>query len=643
MIYYVSNQDYIGSSEDQFQKASVKDALLFCHQNKILGVDTENQGLHPVFDKHLVLVFGNQVDQYVIDCQSVDVRRFKNWLESPRYTKIFHNLKYDYGFMYHHGISMEGTRCTLLRHKVRYGGLQYKSSLDSLLDKFLGVQMDKTTRNSFIGHEGPLSVAQILYAAGDVQYLIPLWNKFEDMLIKDNQLEVARLEEEAAMSFSEIEYNGLEWDRDMWMDLYRENHEIYDSKLKEMDQVVFSDPMFAPVKGDGEKDMINSVVQGDLFTPTEEIRKVKINWGSPQQRLKIFQCIDPKITSTKVDNLKPFLYLHPLLKQSVSANEYYKSVTSYGEKFQEHVDKDGKVRTKINQILQTGRISCSKPNMQQIPAKEIFGNRFRNCFKAPEGWVFVSSDFSSQELCIIATGSEDPVWLGALERGEDLHSTAAEIVYGKEWEDAALEGCAFTSSRQKCSCPTHKRLRTACKSVNFGLAYGMGAPALAGELMISKKEAEDLIKRYFEAFPTIKRYLEALGGFGVSNGYAKTFPPFNRKRRYRGWRSGMDQSRKQDRVVLGAIERQSKNHPFQGTGGDQTKTALVLIRRKIKELGWPVKIVMQVHDQVDTICHKEYAERWKEEMTQCMEEAALTSIPSGLLKAETNISDRWQK
>lgn len=114
--------------------------------------------------------------------------------------------------------------------------------------------------------------------------------------------------------------------------------------------------------------------------------------------------------------------------------------------------------------------------MQQIPANDDVGNRYRNCF-IPDGpdWVFVDSDYSSQELCVIASLSGDPVWLGALKRGEDLHSVCAELVYGKEWIDGAEANCGFYAVKpdgslvkDKCKCKKHKKLRTAVKTINFG-------------------------------------------------------------------------------------------------------------------------------------------------------------------------------
>jgi hypothetical protein len=115
-----------------------------------------------------------------------------------------------------------------------------------------------------------------------------------------------------------------------------------------------------------------------------------------------------------------------------------------------------------------------KLNMQQIPAD----NLYRNCFiPGIPDYVFVSSDYSSQELNIIAHGSQDPVWIQALKEGKDLHSVCAELVYGKKWEEAKNDDCLYYAlgedglpMKEKCDCKAHKKLRNGVKSINFGLA-----------------------------------------------------------------------------------------------------------------------------------------------------------------------------
>ena len=170
----------------------------------------------------------------------------------------------------------------------------------------------------------------------------------------------------------------------------------------------------------------------------------------------------------------------------------------------------------------------------------------------------------------------------------------------------------------------------------------MGPNKLADTLQISIEEAKSLIKTYFESFPKIGGFLEKLGNYGKRYGYIKTFPPFNRKRWFDKWYDRIWDNRSSI-MELGTIERASKNTPIQGASADMTKLALVLIHEYIKYNNVPVKLVMTVHDQIDTICHKIYAEEWKLKMTELMERAAVQIVKNGLLKADTHISQVWQK
>jgi DNA polymerase-1 len=276
--------------------------------------------------------------------------------------------------------------------------------------------------------------------------------------------------------------------------------------------------------------------------------------------------------------------------------------------------------------------------MQQIPAD----NKFRNCFVAPEGWSFVSADYSSQELNVIAFGSKDPVWLGALEEGQDLHSTCAELVYGEKWLTSGEDNCNYFLTKGKCNCINHKKLRTNVKTINFGLAYGMGPNKLADTLNISIADAKILISKYFKAFPAIKGFLEKLGNFGKKFGYIKTFPPYSRKRWFTNWYPKI-WAHKSATMELGSIERASKNTPIQGASADMTKRALVLMREHIQTFDIPVKMVMTVHDQIDTICKNDYVNQWKEDMKMVMEWASKEIVTNGLLKAEVTVNNCWTK
>ena len=158
----------------------------------------------------------------------------------------------------------------------------------------------------------------------------------------------------------------------------------------------------------------------------------------------------------------------------------------------------------------------------------------------------------------------------------------------------------------------------------------------------SIEAAKNLIEKYFQAFPSIKGFLDKLGNFGKRFGYIKTFPPYNRKRWFSTWYPKI-WNNKSSMMELGSIERASKNTPIQGASADMTKKALVLVRDCIATNNLPVKVVMTVHDQIDTICKNDYIDTWTVKMQELMELAANQIVTNGLLKAEVTVSNCWEK
>lgn len=382
-----------------------------------------------------------------------------------------------------------------------------------------------------------------------------------------------------------------------------------------------------------------------------------INWNSRDQVLPLFRIIDPGLEGLSKDALGN--YPHAISDDLQEYKNTLKLTTAFGEKFiQEYVERDGRVRSEFNQIVNTGRVSSRRPNMQQIPAKEEVGNRYRNCFLPhDENWVIVDSDYASQELVMIAFISNDPVWLGALRRGEDLHSVCAELVFKDEWKRGAEKDCAYYAVNekgelihQKCKCKKHMSLRSDVKTINFGLAYGMSEFKLARTKQCPVPEAKALIAEYFKTFPRIKKVLDYFGNFAVAKGYIMTLAPFKRKRWFPKWhmrkRNIVPHLRgiKHDKI-LGEIERAGKNTPIQGGAADITKLSLCMIRWYIEDnnLRDRVRLWMQVHDQNSTIARKDYAETWKPKLTELMREAGRVVVTNGLLDAETNITERWSK
>ena len=577
---------------------------------------------------------GDEDHQFVIDTRSVSIEPLREILESKTILKIFHNAKFDYKFIKKWAdITCENVYDTFLTEKVLNCGRDIRYGLANLCLRYLQVDLDKETRNKFIGQEGrPFTDSQITYGAKDVEYLCKI-RTLQLPKIEETKLgNVVDLENKAVLAFADIEYNGLDIDKDAWEVIASESHIEALEIARRLDAFILTGKRFYR--------FVLTHTQGDLFTPVDELRKVDIKWTSPTQVLKVFKVLIPKLENVNGKEMYKYRSKFPIIDTYVKYKEKMKLSTSYGTAFFKFIASDGKIHTNFNQILDTGRVASSKPNMQQIPAD----NRFRNCFTAPKDWCFVSSDYSSQELNVIAFGSKDPVWIDALQKGQDLHSVCADLVYGEKWYDTANEDCAYfvNNAKQKCNCKGHKGLRTNVKTINFGLAYGMGPNKLADTLNISKSDAEVLIEQYFEAFPAIGGFLNKLGNFGKKFGYIKTFPPYNRRRWFPTWYPKI-WNNKSATMELGSIERASKNTPIQGASADMTKIAMVLIRAYIKEQDIPVKVVMTVHDQIDTICEVDFAPTWVQEMTKLMEIAALEIVTNGLLKADTNISKSWEK
>lgn len=621
------------TSSNDFAIGTITDVVNYCENKLELGVDTETEGLD--FTKHKMVMFqiGDAEHQFIIDTRVISIEPLREILESKRVSKILQNAKFDYKFIKKWAdIELENVYDTFLAEKILTCGSGQLCNLAKLTEKYLKIDMPKATQMSFtrIVDGAPFTVSQITYGAKDVEYLSVIKSKQVFQVEKESLQKVLELECEATLAFADIEYNGIGVNKEDWLVIAKSSKEDAISTGLELDELIIDSPKLDA--------FVSKFIQGELFTPQEELRKVDIKWSSPKQVLELFQILVPKLENVNSKEMYKYRKKNPIIDKYVTYKEKMKLSTSYGEEFFKFLAADGKVHTNFNQILDTGRVASRQPNMQQIPGN----NTFRNCFVAPEGYVFVSSDYSSQELNVIAFGSKDPVWLKALEDGQDLHSVCADLVYGSKWVDQAEPDCAYMKNKSKCKCPEHKKLRTNVKTVNFGLAYGMGPQKLADTLSISLKEAKSLIEEYFVAFPAIGTFLDKLGSFGKKFGYIKTFPPYRRKRWFPDWYPKIWDSISA-RNELGSIERASKNTPIQGASADMTKLALIYIRDYINEHKIPVKIVMTVHDQIDTVCKEEYAEEWKTIITELMEQAALKIVTNGLLKADTNISKTWEK
>lgn len=379
---------------------------------------------------------------------------------------------------------------------------------------------------------------------------------------------------------------------------------------------------------------LHLIMKYDQILIDKEIKVLKdtiiFNWTQQIKRLAALKIEHPLLTSTSEKALNRLS--SPIVRKYKEWVKKAKLVSSFGKTFIKYIDADGKVRTSIQQIMATGRISSSNPNLQNLPHVALF----RNPFKADDSnYKLTIADYSSQEVLIAATLADEKAWLTAVKKKWDLHSFNASLIFGQEWTDAAINGCVYVSNKEQCECPEHKKLRTFSKTITFGLIYGMGVMKLAETLNIDKKVASELMKKFFSTFPKIDTFMEDTKRDGLVNKVIETAAPFYRKRHF---------DIPLDEREAASIKRKSGNTVIQGTAADMVKLALHMIKEELDtNPDWDVQIKMQIHDEIICQAPNDKAELWAKKQVEIMELAAEKILGHTLLKSTVIISDQWEK
>jgi DNA polymerase-1 len=310
---------------------------------------------------------------------------------------------------------------------------------------------------------------------------------------------------------------------------------------------------------------------------------------------------------------------HPLAKLLCDYKKYAKQLSSFGNSFLEFVRKStSRVHPSFNQIgADTGRFSCTNPNLQQIPSATI-DPEYRKCFRAPTGRKIVTCDYSQQELRLLASLSGDAKFIKFYEDGVDLHSATASMMFNIPIEKVEKE--------------THRKV---AKTINFGLAYGQGAKKLGETIGASEEEAAAMIEKYFSQFTFIRDWLGAAAENAQKLGYSKTL--LGRKRFYRV----PEQHDKEYKQVLSKIGRMGKNSPIQGSGADMVKIALVLIDNRLQAAGLDAYLINTVHDEIVVEASEQDAEKALEILRDSMVDAGKQLAANVPILAEGGVGDYW--
>ena len=306
--------------------------------------------------------------------------------------------------------------------------------------------------------------------------------------------------------------------------------------------------------------------------------------------------------STDEKTLSKLVGEHPIVPLILEYRACTKLKSTYVDKLPTLIDENGRVHTTYAQAFtETGRLSSSDPNLQNIPIRTERGKLIRKAFVArDEKHVLISADYSQIELRLMAAMSGDEAMLAAFRNGEDIHRDTASRVY-----DVMP---AFVTPEQ----------RSKCKMVNFGIIYGISAFGLSQRLKVPRKEAADLIETYFKLYPKVKVYMESAIAKAREKGYAETI--LGRRRTLRDINSRNATARQ-------AAERDAINTPIQGSAADLIKVAMVKVDRALKAENLRAKMVLQIHDELVFDVPLDEVEKVKEIVTREMTTALDFGVP----------------
>jgi DNA polymerase I-like protein with 3'-5' exonuclease and polymerase domains len=571
---------------------------------QFVAIDIETTGLHP---SPLIISGPHTGRPNKIFCLTIntggsiqlveDMRKVKPILEDKTICKVIHNAQFDSFWLKRlHNIEVRNIWDTRIMEQVIIGDNLPRSVKDEELRKEMSSSLLytleryglATLENKHIGADfakknpnAKLTPQEIDYAKNDVKYLLHLQAMQERRLIKLDLMRVANLENKLVEVLVRMRDRGLGFNEKTWREIAKSNETQYNHLLKKLPPVVS-------------------------------------NWNSPQQVKKFFNSRGIPVESlTGIEDLAEF-YNDPVLNQFIEMRSLFKSTTTYGTSWLTDslkgntVDGDGRVRTDIEQIINTGRMASSHPNLNQLPREGLH----RSAFIPKKGNVFIIGDYSSQEIGIAAAASGEKLWIDAILRREDVHSLTASIISQDEWIKGTEKGCTFP---KKCKCKVHQARREDAKITNFTILYGGGPLNVSKKTKKTLKEATKLVYKFKRTVPKLTKWLENNAKESIKTRMSYSADPFKRRRTLRDPEDWM-------------LSNIGKNNPIQACGANMLKLAMVSMSENI----W---IVLPTHDELAIEVPKKDAKKAMKELKTIMEKAAdyCTGIP-GLIKVEPRIA-----
>lgn len=318
--------------------------------------------------------------------------------------------------------------------------------------------------------------------------------------------------------------------------------------------------------------------------------------------------------STAVDVLERLAPIAPVVSKILDYRQITKLQSTYVIGLQDAILEDGKIHTRyVQDLTQTGRLSSTDPNLQNIPVRLEQGRLIRKAFvPSLENSVLLASDYSQIELRVLAHISQDQHLIEAFQQGADIHTSTAMRVFGIEKAEDVT--------------PNDRRN---AKAVNFGVVYGISDFGLSNNLGISRKEAKNYIDTYFERFPGIKDYMETIVREARDKGYVETL--YKRRRE-------LPDINSRNFNVRNFAERTAINSPIQGSAADILKVAMINLDKALTDAGLSTRMLLQVHDEIVLEVPMAELETVKAMVKETMESAIQLSVP---LIADENEGETW--
>ncbi len=516
-------------------------------------------------------------------------------LTDPKIRKIGQNIKYDYIVLQKEGVTLEGIDLDTMvlsyllepnwgKHNLNKLALNYLQTKTISYEEVVGKGKNELTMNAVdVDRVAP-------YACQDADFALKLGEKLWPK-VKEKKLDslYREIERPLITVLADMETWGVRIDPERLKELSGELQESLDRYERKIFEI------------SGERFNINS--------PSQLAHILFEKLGLPASR----KTKKTKDYSTSVTALQDLAATHPVAQYALDYRQLAKLKSTYADALPLLIHPEtGRIHTSYNQtVAATGRLSSSDPNLQNIPARGEWGQRFREAFIPEKEHLFLAADYSQIELRVLAHLSEDPGLIDTFLKDQDIHEETAHSVFG---DSSALF-------------PEEQRRKA--KIINFSIIYGATAFSLARELGSSNSEAQQFIDLYYEKYPKVKEFLEKSVRDAQNKGFAETL--FGRKRQ-------VPELRHTDRTVQQFGRRIALNTPIQGTAADLMKKAMIDIWREIRTQGFHAKMIIQVHDELVFEVPKKEVKKIEALVKKKMEKVFSLKVP---LKVHLGLGINW--